>query len=91
MTKEGLMRLAKARHRLERKSQERHFSDESVLNMKRGYEIKCEQYESKIKELEVQIEKMKCCFTCEYQNKFVEAECGKCDNYNKWKLKELRR
>jgi hypothetical protein len=52
MTKEGLMRLAKARHRVEQKSQNRHFSDESVLQMKRAYEIICERYESKIKELE---------------------------------------
>ncbi len=57
MTKEGMIKLARAR--LEQKSQERHFSDESVLNMKRGYEIRCERYESKIKELEAQIEKMK--------------------------------
>ena len=40
MTKEGMIKLA--RDRLERKSQERHFSDESVINMKRAYEIKCE-------------------------------------------------
>ena len=59
MTREGLIRLAKARHRVEQKSQNRHFSDESVLQMKRAYEIICEQYESKIKELEAQIEKMK--------------------------------
>jgi hypothetical protein len=57
MTKEEL--IARARYRVERKSQERHFSDENVLNMKRAYEIKCEHYESKIKELEAQIEKMK--------------------------------
>jgi len=52
MTKEGIIKLAKAR--LEQKSQERHFSDEIVLTMKRGYERKCERYESKIKELEAQ-------------------------------------
>lgn len=50
--------IVRARHRVERKSQEHHFSDETVLNMKRGYEIKCEHYESKIKELETQIEKL---------------------------------
>lgn len=52
MTKEGAIKLARARHIVEQKSQERHFSDEIVLNMKRGYE-------SKIKDLETQIEKMK--------------------------------
>ena len=55
MNKEEL--IARARHRVERKSQERHFSNEMVLNMKRGYEFK-------IKELEAQIEKMKNCFNC---------------------------
>lgn len=49
MIKEEL--IAFARHRVEQKSQERNFSDESVLNMKRGYEIICERYESEIKEL----------------------------------------
>lgn len=57
MAKEGMIELA--RYRVEQKSQERHFSDETVLNMKREYEIRCEQYESKIKELESQIKKMK--------------------------------
>ena len=64
MNKEEL--IARARHRIEQKSQERHFSDETVLNVKRGYEIKCEQYESKIKELEAQIEIMKSCANCRY-------------------------
>ena len=59
MTKEGFIKLAKARHRVEQKSQNRHFSDECVLQMKRAYEIICERHESKIKELETQIEKMK--------------------------------
>jgi hypothetical protein len=80
MTKEGMIKLAKAR--LEQKSQERHFSDETVLSMKRGYEIKCERYESKIKELEVQIEKMKNCFNCakgDWENrvKCIESGCVK--------------
>jgi hypothetical protein len=57
MTKEGMIKLGRAR--IKQKSQERHFSDETVLKMKRGYELKCERYESKIKELETQIEKMK--------------------------------
>ena len=72
MTKEGLIKLA--RHRVERKSQERHFSDESVLNMKRGYEIKCERYESEIKKLKnendeliAKIDKMKCCNNCKHR------------------------
>lgn len=34
MTKDGMIKLA--RYRVERKSQERNFSDETVLNMKRG-------------------------------------------------------
>ena len=38
MTKEEMIKLARAR--IERKSQERHFSDESVLNMKRAYKMK---------------------------------------------------
>lgn len=49
MADEGRIRLARARHRIEQKSQERHFSDEIVLNMRRVYEIRCEQYESEIK------------------------------------------
>ena len=57
MSKEKL--IACARHRVEQKSQKRHFSDETVLNMERGYKIKCERYESKIKEFETQIKKMK--------------------------------
>ena len=77
MTKEGLIKLA--RHRVERKSQERHFSDESVLNMKRGYEIKCEQYESEIKKLKnkndeliAKIDKMKCCENCKHSKDVCE-------------------
>ena len=88
MTKEGMIKLAKAR--LEQKSQERHFSDETVLSMKRGYEIKCERYESKIKELETQIEKMKNCFNCakgDWENRVKCIESG-CVNKNKWKIKE---
>ena len=38
MSKDEL--IARARYRVERKSQEHHFSDETVLNMKRGKEIK---------------------------------------------------
>ena len=90
MTKEGLIRLAKARHRVEQKSQERHFSDETVLSMKRGYEIKCERYESKIKELEVQIEKMKNCFNCakgDWNNRVNCIKSG-CVNKDKWEIKE---
>ena len=90
MTKEGLIRLAKARHRVEQKSQERHFSDESVLQMKRAYEIICERYESKIKELETQIEKMKNCFNCAKGDWNNRVECIKsgCVNKNKWEIKE---
>lgn len=86
MTKEGMIKIA--RDKLERKSQERHFSDESVLNMKRGYEIRCERYESKIKELESQIEKMKNCFNCakgDWNNRVKCIKSG-CVNKNKWEI-----
>lgn len=91
MTKEEL--IARARYRIEQKSQERHFSDESVLNMKRAYEIKCERYESKIKELETQIEKMKNCFNCakgDWNNRVKCIKSG-CINKNKWEIKENER
>ena len=88
MTKEEL--IARARYRIEGKSQERHFSDESVLNMKRAYEVKCERYESKIKELETQIEKMKNCFNCAKGDWDNRVECIKsgCVNKDKWEIKE---
>ena len=41
-----------------------------------------------IAELESQIEKMKMCFNCKYQNKFVESKCGECEDYSKWEIKE---
>ena len=88
MTKEMMIKLV--RHRIEQKSQERHFSDESVLNMKRGYEIKCERYKSEIKELEAQIEKMKNCFNCakgDWDNRVKCIKSG-CVNKDKWELKE---
>ncbi len=81
MNKEEL--IARARHRVERKSQERHFSDGMVLNMKRGYEFK-------IKELEAQIEKMKNCFNCakgDWDNRIKCIKSG-CVNKNKWEIKE---
>ena len=90
MTKEGMIKLARARAIIEQKSQERHFSDETVLNMKRAYEIKCERYESKIKELEAQIEKMKNCFNCakgDWNNRVKCIKSG-CANKDKWELKE---
>lgn len=88
MSKDEL--IARARYRVERKSQEHHFSDETVLNMKRGYEMKCEQYESKIKELEEQIEKMKNCFNCAKGDWDNRVECIKsgCVNKDKWEIKE---
>ena len=90
MTKEGMIKLARARHRVEQKSQNRHFSDESVLQMKRAYEIICERYESKIKELETQIEKMKNCFNCAKGDWDNRVECIKsgCVNKDKWEIKE---
>lgn len=39
-------------------------------------------------ELKAQIEKMKRCFNCKYQNKFVESKCGECEDYSKWEIKE---
>lgn len=42
----------------------------------------------KIIKLEAQIEKMKMCFNCKYQNKFVESKCGECEDYSKWEIKE---
>lgn len=39
-------------------------------------------------ELETQIEKMKRCFNCKYQNKFVESKCGECEDCSKWEIKE---
>ena len=48
-----------------------------------------EPREKRIEELETQIEKMKGCFNCKYQNKFVESKCGECeDYYSKWEIKE---
>ena len=41
-----------------------------------------------IESLKEQIEKMKRCFNCKYQNKFVESKCGECENYSKWEIKE---
>ena len=95
MTKEEMIKLARAR--IERKSQERHFSDESVLNMKRAYEIKSKQYESEIKKLKnkndeliAKIDKMKNCFNCakgDWDNRVKCIESG-CVNKDKWELKE---
>lgn len=99
MADEGRIRLARARHRIEQKSQERHFSDEIVLNMRRVYEIRYEQYESEIKKLKnknneliAQIEKMKCCENCKHnlnENEYIVSDfCDNCKDYNKWELKE---
>lgn len=49
MTKEERIKLG--RHRVEQESLERNFSNKTVMSMKRGYEIKCEKYESEIEEL----------------------------------------
>jgi multidrug resistance efflux pump len=89
MTKEGMIKIARAK--IEQKSQERHFSDESVLNMKRAYEIKCEQYESKIKKLEAQIEKMKNCFNCAKGDWNNRVECIKSGCVNKNKMGDKRK
>ena len=39
-------------------------------------------------EFSEQIEKMKMCFNCKYQNKFVENKCGECEDYSEWEIKE---
>lgn len=88
MTKEGLIRLAKARHRVEQKFQERHFSDESVLQMKRACEIICERYESKIKELEKLNAKMKCCANCKHEYMVERCYDDECENLSHWELRE---
>lgn len=49
-----------------------------------------ELFEKRIAELEAQIEKMKRCFNCKYQNKFVESKCGECEGYSKWEFKEIK-
>ena len=95
MDKEGMIKLARAR--IEQKFKERHFSDESVLNMKRVNEIKCERYESEIKKLKnendeliAKIQKMKNCFNCakgDWNNRVKCIKSG-CMNKDKWELKE---
>ena len=57
MTKEGL--IAFARHKIKQESQEKHFSDKTVMFLKKSNEIKCERYESKIKKLENENDELK--------------------------------
>ena len=47
----------------------------------------CEQAE-KIKELEAQIEKMKCCKNCIYQGECDLSGYEECKNFDKWEIKE---
>lgn len=52
MTREGM--IAYARHRAEQKSKSKHFSDESVMNLKRACDFKIEKLEKeniKLKEI----------------------------------------
>ena len=57
----------------------------------RSFRLLCETYENKIAELEVQIEKMKCCGNCAKRGHICVAEemqgnlCGK--NKDKWELR----
>lgn len=34
------------------------------------------------------IEKMKRCYNCKFNLKFVDVPCDDCDNYSKWELAE---
>ena len=42
--------------------------------------------DNEIRELEAQIEKMKCCGNCE--NRYGQEKCKDCHNYSKWKFKQ---
>ena len=55
-------------------------------SMQKAYLASAEPREKRITELEVQIEKMKCCQNCE--NKYGQEECANCHNYSKWKFKQ---
>ena len=39
-------------------------------------------------QLKQQIEKMKRCYNCKFNLKFVDIPCDDCDNYSKWELVE---
>ncbi len=46
----------------------------------------CKEYAAKLKELEAQIEKMKCCYNCKHSR--TEYEHCKTDKSEKWEIKE---
>ena len=65
------------------------------LNSGRGsgktFRLLCETYENKIAELEAQIEKMKCCYNCKFDNLeppevIGNGICEHCKNHSKWEL-----
>lgn len=68
------------------------------LLCQKEYEDKClaqkiqyiKELQEEIAELKAQIEKMKRCFNCKYQNKFVESKCDECEDYSKWEIKEKK-
>lgn len=47
------------------------------------YELEC----LKTKELEAQIEKMKCCRNCKHPSTPVDNTCCDCEKYSKWELR----
>ena len=62
--------------------------------VKANADYQIEGRELEIKELKAQIEKMKCCQNCAWDNKYDFYDdnwhdvCGTCDNLCNWKLKE---
>ena len=52
----------------------------------RAFEMGKQTSDKKIKELEAQIEKMKCCFNCKH-SRTVYEHC-KTDKHEKWEIKE---
>ena len=52
----------------------------------KGYIDSAESREKRIAELEVQIEKMKCCVNCKHSR--TEYEHCKTDKHEKWEIKE---
>ena len=49
----------------------------------------CKEYAAKLKELEAQIEKMKCCENCNNFMHRIDHRCNtKCKNLSEWEIKE---
>lgn len=49
---------------------------------------KIKELEKENEQLKQQIEKMKRCYNCKFNDKFVDVPCDDCDNYSKWELVE---